>query len=491
HVLMRIAIETARGLAAAHARGVVHRDLKPENVLQTHEGTIKILDFGLARFELPALDGSTRSLGLTEAGTIVGTVAYMSPEQLESMDVDFRSDIFSFGVMIYELATGQHPFKGSSPASTIANILTAEPAAMQERDPLVPPELDRIVNKCLRKRPEWRYQSTRDLVVDLENLKYDSASSQSHLAVPSAASDSLLRRMVQLISPSAHRWWEMNHMFAVVVIGLLAWTGWIYAPLDAGNRNYWRSSLLSCALATIALRLYLLLTGAFHLLALNQEIVRWSRRLRWVTLAFWVILGSISQLTAHTGTVSGLLFAASIIGAIAALVVEPTIERLVLPETPRTDSSGETALGQAFSAEAAAARRGHWSRTIAAIQLLYFFPVVAGLLILGQIVQNYPTPLLEGSAFEKGSFAGASALLLAGYVISGLTTISVWKGERTSLLAFRRWFALYLVLDVASVLIALAIAVKYGWLAPALLVLPVLVYLPFYQYRLARRVLRS
>ncbi|MGH9603362.1 MAG: serine/threonine-protein kinase, partial [Terriglobales bacterium] len=102
HILMRIAIETARGLTAAHSRGIVHRDLKPENVLQTHEGAIKILDFGLARFELAALDGTTRSLDLTEAGTIVGTVAYMSPEQLESKAVNFRSDIFSFGVMIYE-----------------------------------------------------------------------------------------------------------------------------------------------------------------------------------------------------------------------------------------------------------------------------------------------------------------------------------------------------------------------------------------------------
>ena len=172
--LFNLATGIARALAAAHAQGIVHRDLKPENVLVTASGETKILDFGLARMENNALDTTTVSIALTTAGTIVGTVGYMSPEQLQCKDLDFRSDIFSFGVMLYELACGTHPFQGSNPASTIANILNEQPPPLTSANPLTPPELERIVSKCLRKKREERYQSTSDLVVDLENFQRNS-----------------------------------------------------------------------------------------------------------------------------------------------------------------------------------------------------------------------------------------------------------------------------------------------------------------------------
>jgi len=174
---LQLATEIAHALSAAHAAGVVHRDLKPENVILSKNGPAKVLDFGLARFTEPALDGAT--IAVTVPGTIVGTVAYMSPEQLETRTVDHRSDIFSFGVMLYECAAGEHPFGGDSTASTIARILTAEPKA------LIPPELDRIVRKCLRKRCEERYQSVLDLAVDLENLKKGSSVPSTHDDTPS------------------------------------------------------------------------------------------------------------------------------------------------------------------------------------------------------------------------------------------------------------------------------------------------------------------
>jgi len=163
---LKLACSIARALAFAHQQGVVHRDIKPENVMVTPEGECKVLDFGLARSE-PTLE-ATQSL--TMEGHIVGTIGYMSPEQLRGEGLDFRSDIFSFGVLLYELVGGTHPFQGANPASTIARILTAEPAALPADGAAVSPELERIVRKCLRKERGERYQSTKDLVVDLQAL---------------------------------------------------------------------------------------------------------------------------------------------------------------------------------------------------------------------------------------------------------------------------------------------------------------------------------
>src|SRR5215471_16847829 len=171
--LLNVAADIADALAAAHAAGVVHRDLKPENVMRTPSGRCKVLDFGLARISGPPTpEGMTRS-HLTSAGMVVGTVGYMAPEQLEGKPVDFRADIFAFGALLYELATGVHPFQRDSSALTIAAILKEDPPPLIERNRLHPAELDRIVRKCLRKRAEDRYQSTLDLLVDLRSLKHE------------------------------------------------------------------------------------------------------------------------------------------------------------------------------------------------------------------------------------------------------------------------------------------------------------------------------
>ena len=224
--LLDIATDIAAALAAAHAQGVVHRDLKPENIARTPDGNTKILDFGLARFQPERLDQETAS-HLTDAGAIVGTVAYMSPEQLEGKEVDFRTDIFSFGVLLYELATGVRPFEGGSPASTIARILTGEAVPMRERNPITPAELDRIVRKCLRKSPEERYQSTRDLQVDLENLRRDSGSGARRAVAAGELREeepSLLRAMFARIGVTPRRWWELQQLFAVFVYAPIAFS---------------------------------------------------------------------------------------------------------------------------------------------------------------------------------------------------------------------------------------------------------------------------
>src|SRR5215469_6873319 len=174
--LLDIAADVADALAAAHAAGMVHRDLKPENVMRMPSGRCKVLDFGLARISDAPSEGLTRSY-LTTPGIVLGTVGYMAPEQLEGKPVDFRADIFAFGTLLYELATGVHPFHGSSSASTIVSIVKEEPRPLTERCRLHPAELDRIVRKCLRKNREERYQSTLDLLVDLRSLKRELSTS--------------------------------------------------------------------------------------------------------------------------------------------------------------------------------------------------------------------------------------------------------------------------------------------------------------------------
>ncbi len=182
--ILDIAIKTADALAAAHDRGFVHRDMKPENIMLAArpEGSarVKILDFGLTkRFRLAGAgqSGAETALetgGITTAGMVIlGTLDYMSPEQLRGEKADHRSDLYSLGVVIYEMAAGVNPFRGSDPSSTIAHILTDDPPPINKRNPVSPPELDRIVRKCMRKKREERFQSARELVVDLTNLRQE------------------------------------------------------------------------------------------------------------------------------------------------------------------------------------------------------------------------------------------------------------------------------------------------------------------------------
>jgi serine/threonine protein kinase len=162
-------LSIARALSAAHDRGVVHRDLKPENVIRSASGQVKILDFGLAFFK----NAPQPMTHLTEDGVVLGTPAYMSPEQIKGQPVDFRADLFSLGVMLYELASGVQPFAGATSASTVANILEAQPSRLSElrrttSDPSEWDALEEIVHICLRKTADARYESTHQLVAALE-----------------------------------------------------------------------------------------------------------------------------------------------------------------------------------------------------------------------------------------------------------------------------------------------------------------------------------
>ncbi|MGI9069593.1 MAG: protein kinase domain-containing protein [Pyrinomonadaceae bacterium] len=167
-----VATQIASALTAAHRAGIIHRDMKPENVMLAPEGYVKVLDFGLAKLtEQPATNSDASTLIGTDPGMIMGTAQYMSPEQARALDTDARTDIWSLGVVLYEMITGHAPFEGATKSDMIASILEREPRPLSSHSPHLPPELWRIIKKALRKDREERYQTMKDFGLDVKNLR--------------------------------------------------------------------------------------------------------------------------------------------------------------------------------------------------------------------------------------------------------------------------------------------------------------------------------
>ncbi|HKI27157.1 MAG TPA: protein kinase [Candidatus Sulfotelmatobacter sp.] len=188
------ALQVAHGLTAAHGRHIVHRDLKPENLFVTNEGRIKILDFGVAKLQSPSEDGRPiESLTtVTKSGTVVGTVAYMSPEQLRGKPVDHRSDIFTFGAILYEILTGQRAFRGETEVDTMSAVLREEPPEANLERAAIPLGYRDIVKHCVEKEPENRFQSTHDLAFALQTISGSSSSGQARFLSPKPQTHRLL-----------------------------------------------------------------------------------------------------------------------------------------------------------------------------------------------------------------------------------------------------------------------------------------------------------
>ena len=483
--LLRIAAGIADALAAAHALGIVHRDLKPENILRTPEGTTKILDFGLARF-MPEQQQETASVRLTSAGTIVGTVSYMSPEQLEGKEPDFRSDIFSFGVLLYELATGVRPFDGASSSSTISRILTAEAVPLIQRNPVAPLELDRIVRKCLRKRREERYQSTRDLAVDLENLRRELRENRPEKASTETVEESaFLQQKSLLAAPSPRRWWEFHQIMEAVLTGVVIYIGWLAWGYTASTVTF--ITLLVLCAGLLSLRVYLLAMAIFNPVALLKEarrVERWIEGAGLVVIVILFILGGW-LVQSHIG-LAAVLIGLGMGGVVDIFLLEPAIGRAAFP------SSAAMALPDAK--RAAQARLQRDQHVIAAIQLLYVLPAIYGFLRTGAEMQAIIQALSTGSErwmprTQEIIMLTTLCLLLVCIFASATVAIGIWLGRLGSVRAFVRWFYLFLFFNLPAMSLILGVTVFLSNAAVAFFIFPILVALPFYQRELARRIL--
>jgi hypothetical protein len=316
------AISIARALAAAHDRGLVHRDLKPDNLIRSTRGDMKILDFGIARFR----DVSDSPARLTGDGMLLGTPAYMSPEQIRGQAVDFRSDMFSLGIVIYELVAGEHPFAAPDTASTIAEILEVAPRPLVDRgrDGAVSglADMNEIVATCLQKAPGDRYRSTHALVSALERVqqrlvdsRVDPLASRTRAEAPAA--------------PTARWWWQFHQGAATVAYAGLLYPLWYVHEWMPGlpGRAIFVGALISVLVAS-ALRLHLW----FVLRSYPTEWRRQQARVRpWIRVAdiLFVLVTLVAAAlvtTTHEG-VAIVLVAASVAALLSFAIIEPATSR--------------------------------------------------------------------------------------------------------------------------------------------------------------------
>lgn len=318
----RAAAEIARALCTAHERGVVHRDLKPENIIRTTTGTLKILDFGLAQIVDP--EPAVSNPRLTQPGVLMGTPAYMAPEQLLGRPTDFRADHFALGVMLAELCRGAHPFGTGSLPSTIARILADAP----DQPPTathVPTGMWQVIDRCLQKDPSDRFPSTRELLNALESAAAPAPAAPARPVSPAAPAAPVLP--VPPVSP-ALRWWRVHQFAAAATYWAVIWPMWhVHRSLGRAGLFFFFGTLAAVVVSG-NLRLHLWFSSRVYpedLPAQRAELARW---IWWADAALAVLLVTAGiALPEERAGWAAVLISVGIGSTVAFLLIEPATAR--------------------------------------------------------------------------------------------------------------------------------------------------------------------
>ena len=337
------ALQLTEALTAAHDNGITHRDLKPENIMVTPDSSggcrMKILDFGLAKqlqqpCHIEAAAFTQTMPAQTALGFRLGTIAYMAPEQLEGEPADARTDIYALGLVLYEMATGVHPFRGATLAATIANALATTAPPPSRHNSTLPAEFDHAVLKCLRKNPADRFQSSREIFIDLRNIKHDLNSAPAQ-AVIAATGPGIPRRIFSLI---LRHGWEVLHIRMCIWCVLLAYAAWRFrlaTPGAVGLAMFFAT--LICTTVLSLLLCLLLYTRIADQNRLAAEVRRMAPRVRVLSIIIGLLAWVMAVMVAATHTVLAVfLTVMGIVIGVMILTFKPTMDRGVLSSKDHT-----------------------------------------------------------------------------------------------------------------------------------------------------------
>jgi serine/threonine protein kinase len=331
------ALQLTEALSAAHDKGITHRDLKPENIMVTPESSggcrMKILDFGLAKqwqqpchIESAALTQTT--LAQTASGFQCGTIAYMAPEQLEGKQADARTDIYALGLVLYETATGVHPFRGATLAATISNALATTAPPPSRHNSTLPAEFDHAVLKCLRKDPADRFQSSREIFVDLRNITHDRNSARPQPVIASTETG-VARRIFSLV---LRHGWEFLHVRLCIWCVMLAFVAWRFrlaTPGAVGLAIFFAALICTTVLSGLLFNLlYTHVADENSLAAEVRRMAPWCRVLSiMIGLLAWVM--AVIVAATHTVLAVFLILMGTKFGVMVH-TLKPTVDRRVL-----------------------------------------------------------------------------------------------------------------------------------------------------------------